>query len=104
MIGFIIWSVVAIVLLGIGIWSWRSDKPVGFYTGVKPPEVNDVKKYNRSVGILWVVYALLFEVLGLPLQFLEQNNPGFLISILGAVFITIALVVVYNGILARNRK
>ena len=77
---------------------------MGFYTGVKPPKVNDVKKYNHSVAILWMVYALLFEVLGLPLLFLEQNNPGFLVSILGVVVITIALVVVYNRILARNRK
>ena len=30
-VGFVIWSMVFLVLLGIGIWAWRSDKAVGFY-------------------------------------------------------------------------
>ena len=65
--GFVIWSAVSLLLLGIGIWSWRSEKAAGFYTGAKPPEVTDVRAYNRSVGILWFVYALLFELLYVPL-------------------------------------
>ena len=44
--GFVIWSVVFLALLGIGIWAWKSDKAVGFYTGTKPPEVTDVRKYT----------------------------------------------------------
>ena len=44
--GFVIWSIVFAIMLGIGIWSYRSEKPVGFFTGTKPPEVKDAKKYN----------------------------------------------------------
>lgn len=51
--GFVIWSIVFLVLLGIGIWAWESEKAVGFYTGTKPPEVTDVRKYNRSIAVLW---------------------------------------------------
>lgn len=29
-IGFVIWSIVSAIMLGIGIWSYRSEKPVGF--------------------------------------------------------------------------
>lgn len=97
--GFILWSVVFLILLGIGLWAWKSDKAVGFYTGTKPPEVTDVRKYNRSVGILWFVYAGLFELLGLPFLFLKQNAAGFLWVVLGVVAISIGLMIVYSRIL-----
>ena len=101
--GFVIWSAVSIVLLCIGVWAWKSGKAVGFFAGVKPPEVRDVRKYNRSVAILWFVYALLFELLGLPFLFLRQNFPGFLLSVLGVAWITIALMIAYHRILAKHR-
>ena len=102
--GFVIWSVVFLVLLGIGIRAWKSNKPVGFYTGTKPPEVTDARKYNRSVAILWFVYAGLFELLGLPLLFMKQNAPGFFWSIAGVPVITIALMIVYNRILRKYER
>ena len=102
-IGFVIWSAVSLLLLGIGIWSWRSGKAVGFFTGVKPPEVSDVKKYNRSVAALWFVYAVLLELLGLPLLFLKQHSAGFLLSLLGVPLISIALMIAYHRILAKYR-
>ena len=105
-IGFVIWSMVFLVLLGIGIWTWKSDKAVGFYTGTKPPDVTDVRKYNRSVAILWFVYAGLFEFMGLPFLFLKQNSPspGFLWPIAGVPAITIALIIVYNRILRKYEQ
>ncbi len=102
-IGFVIWSIVSLVLLVIGILAWRSGTPVGFFAGVKPPEVSNVRKYNRSVAVLWFSYAILFELLGLPLLFLKQNPAGFLLSIAGVVIISIALMLVYNRILERHR-
>ena len=101
--GFIIWSIVALFLLGIGVWSWKSNKAVGFFSGVKPPEVSDVRKYNHSVAVLWFAYAALFELLGIPLLFLKQNSAGFLLSILGVPVISIALMIIYNRILSRYR-
>ena len=101
--GFVIWSVVSLILFGIGIWAWRSDKAVGFFSGVKPPEVSDVRKYNHSVAVLWFAYATLFELLGIPFLFLKQNSAGFLLSVLGVPLISIALMIVYNRILARYR-
>ena len=104
LIGFIIWSAVSLLLLGIGFWSWNSGKAVGFYSGVKPPEVKDVRKYNHSVAVLWFVYALLFWLLGIPFLFLKQNSALFLLSILGTVAITLTLVIVYQKILQKYRK
>ena len=103
-LGFIIWSSVGVITVIIGIISWTSQDPVGFFAGVKPPEVDDVKKYNHSCGILWFVYALLYELLGLPLLFLEQNSAGFVIPLLGTIFITIGLIVTYTKIVSKHQK
>ena len=96
MIGFVIWSLVSVMLFGIGISAWISKKPVGFFTGVKPPEVKDTKKYNHSIAVLWFVYAILIEICGIPLLLLEQNSVGFLPVIFGVAVITIALLIVYS--------
>ena len=103
-IGFVIWTVVALCMAGIGIWCLRSREAVGFFTGVKPPEVKDVKAYNRKVAILWFVYAALLELFGLPLLFLKQNSAGFVFTILGTVFLSIALAVIYLRIEKECRK
>ena len=72
--GFVIWSIVFLVLLGIGIWAWKSEKAVGFYTGTKPPEVTDVRKYNRSIAVLWFAYAGLFELFKPSVPFPEAER------------------------------
>ena len=101
--GFIIWSAVTILLIAIGIRMRKSKKAVSFYTGVKPPEITDVRKYNRSVSNLLFAYAILFELLGIPFLFQKQNKLGFLWSVFGTVAITIALMIAYNRILEKYR-
>ena len=102
--GFVIWSAVSLLLLGIGIWSWRSEKAAGFYTGVKPPEVTDVREYNHSVGKLWFVYAALFELLYVPLLIPALHNSGLLWFGLGTPVITVGLLIGYHRILKKYRK
>jgi len=53
---------------------------------------------------MWFVYAILFELLGFPFLFQKQNSPLFILTVLGVVAITIALLLVYNRILARYRQ
>ena len=103
-IGFVIWSIVSLVLMGIGIWAWGSEKPVNFFSGVKPPEVRDARKYNRAVAVLWFVYAVLFELLGLPMLLLKQNAAGLICMVLGVAFLTIALMIAYNRILSKHKQ
>ncbi len=104
MIGFIIWTAITVMILVIGILTWRSKQPAGFFTGVTPPKVHDVQKYNHAVAILWFIYAALFELLGIPFLFLKHNAAGFLPVILGVVFITIALPIAYHRILLRHEE
>ncbi len=103
-IGFIIWSVVAIIVASVGIVSWRSEKPAGFFAGVKAPEVNDTVKYNHAVGNLWFAYAGIFECFGIPFLFSEQNSAIFVIPVLGVVFLSIGLAVGYVIIAAKYQK
>ena len=53
-IAFVIWTVISLVLAGIGIRDWNAGKAVGFFTGTRPPEVEDVKAYNHDVARLWL--------------------------------------------------
>lgn len=82
-IGFIIWSMVAVVFVGIGISAYSSEKAVGFFTFAKSPIVNDVKKYNHAVSILWIISAVLLEITGIPLLILKRNSPMFVPVIFG---------------------
>lgn len=57
---FVILCLTAFIMIGIGISQLKSTRPVGFYTGVKPPEekqLRDVRAWNRKHGIMWIVYG-----------------------------------------------
>ena len=105
MIGaFIIWTIVALMFAGIGAWAWFSKDAVGFFAGVKAPEVKDPWKYNHQVAMMWFAYALLYELLGIPFLFFKQNSAMFIITILGVMALTIGLLVAYTYISASNQK
>lgn len=95
MLGFILWSIVALIFVAIGISGLKSKEAVGFFTGVKAPAVDDVKKYNRAVSVLWFVSAVLLEITGIPLLFFEQNSPIFILMIFGSVAIVIGMTIGY---------
>ena len=99
---FIIWSACALVFLIISVRMWTSKKTVGFFANVEPPKVKDVKKYNHAVAKLFIAYAVIFELLGLPFLFLKQNSAGFLFVMLGVVALTIAMMAVYLLVILRK--
>lgn len=104
MIGYSIWSVVAVIFLIIGISAWRSEKPIGFFTGVEPPEVTDVKSYNHAVAKIWFAFSVLLELTGIPLLFTKQNSAVALLMIPIVVGLIIAMVLIYFRIEAKYRK
>ena len=103
-IGFVIWSIVTVIFLGIGISCRKSNEAVGLFTGCKPPVVEDVKRYNSAVSKLWFVSAGIYEVMGVPLLFLEQNSILFIPIIFGVVLGLIIMMVVYLRIEAKYKK
>ena len=86
LIAFVIWAIMGVL----------------FIAEVAP--IEDAKGYNRALGILWCVYGVLFTLIGLPL--LDEQNSGLIIlSILCAMLISIAAIVVYVvGIEPKYRK
>ena len=57
----VIYGLVALLMIGIGIHQFRSKDPVGFYTGEKPPQkeqITDVRAWNRKHGIMWIIYGI----------------------------------------------
>jgi len=103
-IGFIIWSITALIFLAIGINSYKQKEPVAFFTFVKPPIVKDVEKYNRAVSKLWIIAAVLFELIGTPLLFFEQNSPIFIFVIFATVVWVIAIMIIYIKIEIKYSK
>ncbi|MBR1740731.1 MAG: hypothetical protein IJ733_02460 [Lachnospiraceae bacterium] len=104
MIGFIIWSLVAALFAGVGLSTWKSDEAVGFFTFVKPPVIRDAKAYNHAVSVLWMVSAVLLEMIGIPLLLLEQNSPMFIPIIFAVVVLIIGMIIVYLRLEAKYRE
>ena len=103
-LGFIIWSIVTVLFVGIGISCRKSDEAVGFFTGCKPPNIENVSGYNKAVSKLWFVSAIIYEIMGVPLLFLEQNSLLFIPIIFGVVIGMIVMMIVYLQIERKYRE
>ena len=95
-IAFIIWAALGVFFVVMGIYDMTSkkEKPFGFWANAEVTPIEDVKGYNRALGKLWCVYGVLFMLIGLPLLD-EQNSGLIIITMLGAMFISIGAMVVY---------
>ena len=102
--GFIIWSIVTILFVVIGLKCRKSDEPTGFFIGCKPAEIKNVSGYNKAVSKLWFAAAVIYEIMGVPLLFLEQNSLLFIPIIFGVVLGLIVMMVVYLKIEGKYRK
>ena len=96
-IGFIIWAVAGIAIAAIGVRAMFAKKAVGFWANANPPKIKeeDIKPYNRATGLLLTAYGIVFVLLGLPLLF-GQNSAIILVSVVGAMLESIALMVIYT--------
>ncbi len=103
MIGFVIWLACGICFFGLGIYCFFANKQVGFWANAKSPKVHNIKAFNRAVGKLWLVYAAVFCVLGLPML-LEQPSAWIMLSVVGAVLEIIVLIIVYVKIEQKYSK
>ena len=103
---FIIWAIMGVLFIVMGIYDMNSgkEKSFGFWANAEIMPVEDVKGYNRALGILWCVYGVLFVLIGLPLL-AGQNSGSIIISMLGTMFISIGAMVAYVvGIEPKYRK
>lgn len=103
-IGFVIWSIAAVCFLGIGISCLKSKEAVGFFTFVKPSVIENVEQYNHAVSKLWFITAFVFEILGIPFLFAEQNSPVFILMVPEIVILVIGMIIAYTKIEMKYKK
>lgn len=103
MTGFIIWAIVGCCFIGLGIFSFFSKRPTGFWANTKMFEVNDIRRYNHAMGKLWCAFGIVFIVLGIPLLD-GQNTPLILISVLGIFLEAIALMIIYTQVIEKKYR
>lgn len=103
-VAFIIWTLMSFLFLGIGIYALKSNTPVTFFTFQESIQVSDIKAYNKAVGKLWIVSAVLLEVSGIPFLFFKQNSPFFLLTIFSTIFICLGMMIVYVQIQSKYEK
>lgn len=102
-IGFIVWAIVGLAIMCIGIRALSSKKAVGFWANIKAIQIKDTKGYNCATGILFICYGIIFIILGLPLLS-GQNNPYILLSALGVMIETIAIMAIYSLVVEKKYK
>jgi hypothetical protein len=108
LIAFIVWTIMGVLFIVMGIYDMNSkkEKPFGFWANAEVGPIEDLKGYNRALGILWCVYGILFILIGLPLLILDEKNSGLIIiPVVGAMLISIGAMIVYCvGIESKYRK
>lgn len=108
LMAFAIWTIMGVFFIAMGIYDMNSKKakPFGFWANAEVGPIEDVKSYNRALGILWCVYGVLFTLIGLPLLILnEQNSALIIIPVVGAMLISIGAMAVYSiGIEFKYKK
>ena len=108
LMAFIIWAIMGVLFIIMGIYDFNSkkEKTFGFWANAEVAPIEDVKGYNRALGILWCVYGVLFTLIGIPLLVLDGQNVGLIIiPVLGAMLISIGAMAAYVvGIEPKYRK
>ena len=72
LVGWIVIMICTIIVVGLGFSQLKSNTPVSFYTGIKPPqkeEVTDIASYNKKHGMMWILYGI-----GIPIAYLKRIN------------------------------
>ena len=93
-LAYLLWLLCSCLILGLGIYCFFAKKAVGFWANAETFPVTDVKGYNRACGELWIGYSLLLALVGLPML-TGQNEAVVLLSVLGAVALTLGLILTY---------
>ncbi|MBQ1553164.1 MAG: hypothetical protein II135_04595 [Clostridia bacterium] len=94
----------SLLFTGIGIYAWKSKKPMWFWSGstVSEREISDIPAYNRANGIMWLSYSAVFWISAVLGIFKMDLAGAFLaIGCLGGIPV---LIVVYRKIYDKYRK
>lgn len=95
----VIFSVILLIseapIIIIGIVQYRSKDPVGFWSGKKPPQkeqITDVKAYNQKHGLMWIFLGVGFILCFICGLLFGEMIAGYLciIEVIGGIVAMIA--------------
>lgn len=100
----VVFSMVSLILIAIGLSQFKSKEPVGFYTGGKPPKVEelvDVIGWNRKHGLMWMFYgiAMILAFIGAGLV---NNEMAASIIICAIIFGSMPIMMAYHHYLKKK--
>ncbi|MDE7199535.1 MAG: hypothetical protein K2O15_11735 [Lachnospiraceae bacterium] len=107
---FVIYLIVALVMIGIGVSQLRSGTPVGFYSGEKvfeAKELSDVSMWNKKHGEMWIIYGIIIVLSGFTGTFLIGRETVWqliLIPMAGGVIAPLVWMIWYHERLIRKYK
>lgn len=107
---FMIYLLVALIMIGIGVSQLKSKTPVGFYTGEKPfdaKELSDVRMWNKKHGEMWIVYGIIIILSGLAGTFLIGADTAWQLGLAvmgGGVVAPLVWMIGYHERLIRKYK
>lgn len=107
MICFVIYLLVALIMVGIGVLQRKSKTPVGFYTGETPPaaqEVSDVSLWNKKHGAMWILYGIVIAASGAVGTLGGISFVWGMVWLIGGVAVPIVLMIWYHHRLVRMYK
>lgn len=103
-IGLVIFSLVALIMIGIGIVQYISKEPVGFYTGQMPPkatELTDVTAWNKKHGSMWIMYGIVM-LAGYFISYQMGDTILAAIPMCGGVILPLPVMIGYHHILHKR--
>lgn len=103
MMAFVIWAIIGLIFVGLGVVAFFSKKPMGFWANAEMFQVSDTKRYNRTMGIMWCIFGVVFALLGLPLL-AGENSPYIMLSVVGVMLEVIAFMVIYVLVIEKKYR
>lgn len=100
-LAFILWSLCALVLAGMGVACRRAKQPMAFFANAEAPKVRDARGYNRALSNVCLIGAALLELTGLPLLLAGQDSPLVLLMLPVVMFFCIGMMIAYHRIADR---
>lgn len=105
-IGLVVYLLTAAIMIGIGISQYKSEKPVGFYSGEKPPdesELSDVVSWNKKHAVMWVIYGLII-LFSYGIGTIIGDSVWCLIPMCGGLIFPLPIMVWYHHRLIKHYK
>ena len=94
----VIYGFVALIMFGIGFSQLKSKDPVGFYTGEKPPEkeqLSDINAWNKKHGTMWIVYGFCIVCSWICSAFIGDSIYS-TIPLFAGVIAPLVLMIIYH--------